>query len=467
MLFEKRGDRVGAEAAALAAARHPGVVELADVDVDAGVLRTQRLEGARPLAEAGPLTAAEIAGVLASVAATLADLHDRGVVHGGIDAGHVLLAADGRPVLCSFGREGDRPGDVAAMGRLVARLLASARPDDQRRPGRGLLATGCWGRQGARGGAGRRPGWAGLRQWWRWRGVASPGAVTSAAGEGGARRPLVGTGSGVGGLRLRRTRRLGPMLAPPAAAVLAELAAKAVAADPDDRPTAQALATAVRDGVPTARWPAPAARAVLPLCLPRPAGTGTRWHRRSGRRPRPSTPRGVRPAGIVMAAVAGNVALAAVIVVLTRALADHGGASSPPPGDAPATRKDGRPPGPGATTTSGPVAVRVWPPEPLDFHDGVLSLDGVRYAVGRPGDAAVAGDWACTGRRTLALLRPATGEVFAFDGWPAGDEELVARLLGTVAGARGLRALDADGDGCDDLEVERPDGPPVVVEVAA
>ena len=111
------------------------------------------------------------------------------------------------------------------------------------------------------------------------------------------------------------------------------------------------------------------------------------------------------------------------------------------------------------------MAERVWPAPPVAFEDGVLQVDDLRYAVGEPGDAVVAGDWACTGERTAALLRPATGEVFAFDGWASEGADVTARPVGVVEGASGLRVADTDGDGCDDLEVERPGRPPVPLRV--
>ncbi|MDP9402075.1 MAG: hypothetical protein M3P85_01805, partial [Actinomycetota bacterium] len=126
MLFTKRGERVTDEAAALAVARHPGVVEL--VDAADGTLRTRMVDG-RPVDELAALPAGEVAGLAAAVATTLADLHDLGVVHGGIDATHVLMTADGRPVLCSLGRGGDPADDVAALGRLVSALLDAAPPE--------------------------------------------------------------------------------------------------------------------------------------------------------------------------------------------------------------------------------------------------------------------------------------------------------------------------------------------------
>jgi hypothetical protein len=70
-----------------------------------------------------------IAGVGAALATILADLHDIGVSHGGIEASHVLLDNEGRPVLCSFGQAQRhlapesaarrRQEDVRALARLI------------------------------------------------------------------------------------------------------------------------------------------------------------------------------------------------------------------------------------------------------------------------------------------------------------------------------------------------------------
>ncbi len=98
--------------------------------------------------------------------------------------------------------------------------------------------------------------------------------------------------------------------------------------------------------------------------------------------------------------------------------------------------------------------------------NGELTFAGARYALGRPGDTAVVGDWACTDRPTAALLRPSTGEVVVFEGWADEHRELPAVPLARVRGATGLRVHDSDGDGCDELEATRPDGPPVAVDTS-
>lgn len=126
MIHVKSGTRAVEEAAALRAAAHPGVVEL--VDATDGVVRTRRVEG-RTLGDTRPLTAEEIAGVAGAVATTLADLHDLGIAHGGVDATHVIVADEGRPVLCSLGRGGEPADDVAALGRLVTEMLVRRPPE--------------------------------------------------------------------------------------------------------------------------------------------------------------------------------------------------------------------------------------------------------------------------------------------------------------------------------------------------
>jgi hypothetical protein len=85
-------------------------------------------------------------------------------------------------------------------------------------------------------------------------------------------------------------------------------------------------------------------------------------------------------------------------------------------------------------------------------------VDGVRYAIGRPGDLVVVGDWGCAGRTTAAVLRPATGEVFLFSEWARPDRPLTAAVDRRIAGASELHGADADGDGCLDVVVTRTDG---------
>lgn len=173
------------EAARLERARHPGVVEV--LRADDGRLELAWV-GSHTL-ETTTLSVPAAAGVLAAVAVTVADLHGLGVVHGRLDPSHVILAGDGRPVLC--GLRGADPGepepgpaeDVAAVGRLIDHLLG---PDAEPEP----IPDRRWA---------RRP-WAGYH---------------------------------------RRTLQL--------------LADRATHDDPARRPTARALANAIVEAVPDAR----------------------------------------------------------------------------------------------------------------------------------------------------------------------------------------------------------------------
>jgi hypothetical protein len=70
----------------------------------------------------------------------------------------------------------------------------------------------------------------------------------------------------------------------------------------------------------------------------------------------------------------------------------------------------------------------------------VVDHEGRRYTVGRPGDVAVVGDWDCDGLETALVLRPSTGEVFAFSSW---DDGAVVTPTTIVAGAGHLRRVDA------------------------
>lgn len=430
-MFTKRGPRVADEAAALAIAGHPGVVEL--VDAGDGWLRTHMVDGA-PVGELPPLSAGEVAGLAAAVATTLADLHGLGVVHGGVEAGHVLVTSDGRPVLCSLGRGGAPADDVAALGRLVTALLAAAPPE-----------TGGHRRVGRRR---RRPGW------------------------------------------------LGPMLAPPAGPALALLAAEATAPDPAARPSARALADAIGRRIPAARLPRPGPAAPAPIVrrgaaaesrvsrIPRFGGKDRRIAtvlapkglETGGRRPSagPGATAAGRSFGVAATIVVVGAVVAAGVWALSRPTERSGTLATRRSGTAGAAGATGgrAPTQPVATSSTtpaltAPAATRVWPPEPLQFRDGVLTYRGARYALGQPGDSLVAGDWRCTGVVTLALLRRDAGEVFAFDGWPEPNHAVTGRPVGKVHGATELRAVDVDGDSCPELEVARAGAPPVRLRVGS
>jgi hypothetical protein len=138
-------ERLRAEAARLRRAGHPGVVTVVNCDPagQAVELRT-RFAGDALSRWSGSLAGA--AGLCVAIADTLADLHDVGLVHGRLDASHVLVGSDGRPRLCGLSDPGDAEpaDDVRAFGVLMEDLLAQV---EARR--RGTLA---WPRAAGSGG---------------------------------------------------------------------------------------------------------------------------------------------------------------------------------------------------------------------------------------------------------------------------------------------------------------------------
>jgi hypothetical protein len=104
-------------------------------------------------------------------------------------------------------------------------------------------------------------------------------------------------------------------------------------------------------------------------------------------------------------------------------------------------------------TVSAPVTVPA-------TGDRVVEVDGRRYEIGVDGDRVVVGAWGCAETATPAVIRPATGEVFVFDGYRAGA---VATPVTRVDGITGA-GRTADRRGCDRLVLATVNGP---VEIAA
>ena len=97
----------------------------------------------------------------------------------------------------------------------------------------------------------------------------------------------------------------------------------------------------------------------------------------------------------------------------------------------------------------------------MRFAGGVLHVGDRSYAVGEPDDVLAAGRWLCTPLRTVALLRPSSGDVFVFGSWPEAGVPVTARLVGHIGGATALRPIARGA--CDALSVVRPGGPDVVL----
>lgn len=404
--------RVRGEAELLEMARHPGVVEVLGLDGDPArpVLLTSHVPGPT-LAAAGALPVEEVAGVLAAVATTLADLHGLGLVHGGLKADHVILDGGGAPVLCGLGH-GGRVGEHSAGGAV---LDGSADVSDL-----GMLA-----------------------------------------------------------------RSLCPPRSAEARALL-RLADEAVVADPGDRPTARTLADSITAAVPGARLPRPQApdghahapSAPAPMTAADPLDA---WRRLQ------SPPTSSDRAPVRVIAIAGVAALVLVTLVVAASLRPGRPSVAPVTPDEPmglgtaattALVTEPEQPEPTTALTAAPTIGADCTAVPsglaadvdgdgcadsLRYVDGVLEAGEARWTVGRPGDQVVTGDWSCTGLRTLALLRPATGELFRFDRWAAVGADAEASAFDRVDGGTALRAADLDQDGCHEMVVEREGRPPEVV----
>ncbi|MGH9137596.1 MAG: hypothetical protein ACRD0G_11195, partial [Acidimicrobiales bacterium] len=70
-------------------------------------------------------------------------------------------------------------------------------------------------------------------------------------------------------------------------------------------------------------------------------------------------------------------------------------------------------------------------PTPAVWADGVLTIDGQRYGIGRPGDEIRLGDWDCDGIDTPRLFRPATGGDLVFNQWPTSELRVISAAPGT------------------------------------
>lgn len=356
-----------------------------------------------------PLDGNEIAGLVRSVAFSLAQLHAVGRAHGSVDMRHVAVEGGGgvRLLEASGDAAGTAADDVRALGHLITDLLAAGAP----------LPDG--------------------------------NAPAPRAAVGRRREP----GLGAAALRLLRapSRRARPgLLVPPSPAqALADIARLASVEDPTPPPSAASIAALVALRVPGARPPgsrppshdptaSQAAAAASPPLLAPPAGG---LNMLVGR-------------GAIVVTI---VALALAVTWSVRAVAHRGRHTV----QAAPTRIAAEPP---ESSSSGAAATRVWPS--VAFRDGVLTAPSGRFSVGRTNDFVIAGDWFCRGRPVPALLRPASGEVFVFERWPDAGEEIPGHVVGHAPGAAGLRAVTDPAHGpprCPALVAVQADGTTVPI----
>jgi hypothetical protein len=102
------------------------------------------------------------------------------------------------------------------------------------------------------------------------------------------------------------------------------------------------------------------------------------------------------------------------------------------------------------------VAARASRPSLAPPPAPILTIAGTSYRIGRPGDQVEVGRWGC-GHIRAVVLRPGTGEVFAFDGWARSGHDLTARVVAHVS--RGSRLVATpEPSGCDGLSATAPGG---------
>ena len=115
-----------------------------------------------------------------------------------------------------------------------------------------------------------------------------------------------------------------------------------------------------------------------------------------------------------------------------------------------ARARDGDLPRPAAPAPVAPAPVAPAPVEAASAG-AVLEHGGRKYAIGAQGDLVAAGDWDCDGDATPAIVRPVTGDVVLFDGWPGPGETLSMPVRWNVETPVGVEVVHHDS--CDLLRV--------------
>lgn len=496
------------EIALLRRASHPGLVTILDV-ADTGDGRPElhtRFAGEALTRWRGDLRGA--VGLGAAIAATLADLHALGMVHGRIDCSHVLVGADGRPRLCGFAPPGDRAAadDVAALGQVIDDLLdrstaveprwalisrrsaiadrravadvlrRATHPDPSRRlPARSfataLLAAVPDATLPRRnppppldastssaqptaadptGGDQPRPGSS--------RPVRAP-VVDRELADSSTENQASGRPTPTGSSRQADKAGLDdrPVAGPGRTftAAVGRSAFRRSAESPNeaavDHPVFGAEGAAAHDPVFGDQTTAELAEVFVDRPWPAPTPLRRPVARRSKTR---SGRRRVATAGLVGL---GAVAVGAVVIHFGR----------PPAGGRTAVASI-EPAVPGCETTPTATAADIDGDgcvDALRVDRGVVEAGGQRWQVGDAADLVTVADWDCDGLATPALYRPDTGDVFVFPSWASAESPVAVTAVDTIAGGRGLAPAVTGTDNCPQLAVEMPSGEHRAVEV--
>lgn len=440
------------EADRLERARHPGVVALVDAAEDHLDLEWA---GAETLALAR-LTRGSAARVLTAVATTVADLHDRGIVHGRIEESHVVLGPELQPRLC--GLRGPDPGrpepgpadDVADLGLLLRRAVGMGADQD-------VVPEHRW------------------RAWPRAssRDRALEAIVERATDPDPARRPTAralarSMADIVPNVPVERHEPTAapepsnsPSPSPPPSPRVAPDPADAHdqphPAVPPRTPPARVAGARLMVGGASSSPSSSAEPTLSSVSLDRTAAGGGRA-RDPAIRPEPDRV-ATRPASgspLLLRAVVGLALLAAAGFALALRQSSSGTPDA-------ATAAGPRSPGLATVVTVDPTApaASVTPSTTgtiptYSVHATTVDFGGRTYQVGRAGDRVSVADWDCDGAASAGLVRPSTGEVFLFDGWPVtGAVSISARAQ--MAGAHHLEGTPP-GAGCHPPEVRLDDG---------
>lgn len=420
-----------------------GIVPVLDVLEDAGgghpgVLLPYLPGGSLEDAFAGAPSAdaAEVIHGLVSLALTLGELHDAGIVHGDVAPGNVLredvgavasLAAPGPVLLCDFGSAG--PSGVGTFGTDL--------------PAASLLIMATHGFAAPEVEAGQAPTPASDAFGLGALGLIWIDQVTRSCRRGS---PDAETTVAAGREVIDADRRSGGDLE-----VVAEWCRRLMADDPEARPRDLRAAAHDLEGATNGRHRAPRTvefgprppRAV-PVTLDRRVGASRR----------------------------GAVVLAMILVAMFAWLArPHRGQSNAPrvapvlhtvPARSTSCPQSGAA---GEVAQTRPrladvlgtgCAQRVmWVPGVLTVRSSGRSDVAVRFGVGKLGDVVFVGRWECAPRATPRIYRPSTGEVIGYPGVPGASGVAAAvqpwrRRTGIVDGRV---VVQRDAHGCDRLRV--------------
>lgn len=502
-------ERLAREIRRLTDSSHPGVVTLLRHDEDQLVLDWA---GGDTLETIRPETAG-IAAIVAQIAATIADLHRAGIVHGRVEASHVVIGSDGRPRLAGMrGADADAPSptpadDVHAIGRLLDRLVSSdgelepiperrfrrrrwsgyerralqlladraTDPDPARRPTAVELAAAI---TEAIPGAAFEPTddrtdaatpTPSAR-------ITSPSDALSAGAEPASSEPE------------ESQRDLDVDIATPSRAwdrIRSDLGAAdpirardAMPAPPTNHATTSTGTSAGGDGSRVRdrsdllldEDDGPAATQGWALDGEEPAPSADESAMTEPARPLPDRPgRMWRIAPISALGVAAGLLLSIGALRITSAGSDDISSDDGPPMTTAESIPDEGGEASACELDSGPDIDGDGCPDPVRVDGNEVIAAGRRYLVGEEGDRVRVDDWDCGGVATVALVRPSTGEVFTFPSWEIEGESVTVGAVTVVADAVDLVApeIEADPDADCRAAVRRRDGSTVAVTLGA